>query len=166
MKDVQSPETYIVMTVRRILSRQAAPFTTSLTFMWRECPLNEWGSRKMDDRRRACRPRPERRQYRLQVHARDLHLVLGPGRTVSRSIPRRDRRRATRHQPRHGCRCRRPGIVTGSGFISSSGRAALSPITRSRFRFLDPGVQPTHLPSADIGASDSSSLENSPPHAS
>jgi len=146
MKDVQSPETYIGYGRAENFVSPGAPFTTSLTFMWRNAPLNDGARGKMDDRRRACRPRPERRQYRLQVPRARSASGSRTGPTVSRSDSASRSTARHPHQPGTDVDADGQGIVTGSGFISSSGRAALSPITRSRSVSI-PACRPTHLPS-------------------
>jgi thiol-disulfide isomerase/thioredoxin len=85
MNDVQSPETYIGYDRRRILSRQAAPFTTSYVYAAGMPRLNEWGL-AMDGRSAgSMRPRPERRQSRLQVPCTICIWFSDLGRMVSRS---------------------------------------------------------------------------------
>ena len=93
--------------------------------------LNQWALRgpwTVDAEQAAARCAAGRIVFRF--HARDLHLVLGPGRRQAGPLPRAARRRRPRREPGDGRRCERPRRGRSRAAVS------IDPAIRSRCRHM------------------------------
>jgi Thioredoxin like C-terminal domain len=129
--------------LRRILSRQAAPFTTSLTFMRRECPGSTNGGSQADGRSAgSVRSSTGKTAVSFTGSMRAICIWFSDlGRTVSRSDS------ASRSTARHPATATADvdadgqGVVTGQRLYQLVRQSGAIADHTFEIRFLDPGVQ-------------------------
>ena len=108
MNDVESPETYIGYDrAENFVSPGGAVDDARHVYSARRrSQLNEWGlSGDWTVGGEHARSTRQAGAIVFRFHARDLHLVLGPGAgRQAGPVPRHDRRRGAGRQPRRRCR--------------------------------------------------------------
>ncbi len=123
LRDVQSPETYVgfqrqenYISPEPIQKRKAAPYSAPVRLRVNQWGLaGQWNVREEDA---ALVSSPGKIVFRF--HARDLHLVLGPGSSrITDSISRAARRRPSTGRSRRRCRCPGNGHRVGLSALSA-----------------------------------------------